>query len=62
MTAPLLAEWRQELQRRLARARALVCLGLPDPGFELLAVEIYRFKARLGRVRAADTADWRQTA
>jgi hypothetical protein len=39
-------EWHQELQRRLARAEALVHLGLPDPGFDLLQFEIMRYRAR----------------
>jgi hypothetical protein len=45
MTAVLLAEWRQELQRRLCRAAWLVELGAPDPGFDFLSYEIWRFKA-----------------
>ena len=32
----LLLEWAAELSRRLDRATALIALGLPDPGFDLL--------------------------
>lgn len=49
----LLAEWQGELQRRLARARVLVSLGLRDPGFDLLAIEIMRLKAASSKRRAA---------
>ena len=45
MTAAMLAEWRQELRRRLYRAELLVNFGLPDPGFDFLTYEIWRFKA-----------------
>ncbi len=50
---PLLAEWQGELQRRLARARVLVSLGLPDPGFDLLAYEIMRLRAVASSMRRA---------
>ena len=43
LTPALLMEWWQELERRLARATALVSLGLPDAGFRFLAEEIHRF-------------------
>ena len=39
----ILAEWGLELSRRLARAKALLSFGLPDPGFDLLAEEIHQF-------------------
>lgn len=39
----ILGEWHLELSRRLDRATALVSLGLPDPGFDLLTEEIHRF-------------------
>ena len=47
MTGTMIAEWGSELTRRLFRARALVYLGLPDPGFQFLTFEIYRFRAAL---------------
>ena len=43
LTPALLIEWWVELRRRLERATALVSLGLPDPGFKLLAQEIAAF-------------------
>jgi hypothetical protein len=44
MTRVELMEWQDELLRRLRRAEVLLSLGAPDPGFELLAEEIHRFK------------------
>jgi hypothetical protein len=43
LTPALLMEWREELRRRLDRATALVELGLPDSGFDLLSEEVHRF-------------------
>jgi hypothetical protein len=48
-------EWHKELNRRRARAEALVDLGLPDPGFEFLTFEIMRFRGRLASMREVRT-------
>lgn len=40
----LLIAWWAELRRRLDRAEALLFLGLPDVGFDLLSDEIHRFR------------------
>ena len=39
----VLMEWAVELDRRLRRSWALLDIGLPDPGFELLEEEVFRF-------------------
>ena len=38
-----IADWKAELQRRLARARRLLDAGLPDPSFASLEAEIADF-------------------
>ena len=42
----ILLEWAAELSRRLDRATALIALGLPDPGFDLLTEEVHQFKCK----------------
>jgi hypothetical protein len=50
MTRVELMLWCVELDRQLRRARALLEIGIDDPGFEFLEDEIYRFnQARLSR-------------
>ena len=49
-----LCQWYFELSRRLDRATALIALGLPDPGFDLLTEEIHDFNREwLGRACGA---------
>ena len=44
-------EWLTELKRRLRRSVALLDHGLPDPGFNLLAQEIHRFRKVLNHAK-----------